>query len=253
MLTLTKRNQRSRNPGKPFISSETHEVQLILRTVHSPQEQLWAWGPQSPVPARPAPRKPVGARPPEGGSGAVAGWTLLGGQKLRQRYIQWAQDTASVRALNITQTSLSLSHTHTHTHTAQDTASARVLGTTDVTHRHTHTLFTAAHTHIQTHTQLRTQLLCERSAPHRHHTQTHTHSSQQCTLTFRLLGEPRHVGHREASPPAPSPTLSANSAAEPEPLRTWLLDDVTVHVPGTQAHWPRGTPVGEQHRTRLLP
>lgn len=46
---LTERNQRSRNPGKPFISSGTHEVQLISRTVHSPQEQLWAWGPQSPV------------------------------------------------------------------------------------------------------------------------------------------------------------------------------------------------------------
>ena len=50
MLMLTKRNQRSRNPGKPFISRGTHEVQLISKTVHSPQEQLWAWGRQSPVP-----------------------------------------------------------------------------------------------------------------------------------------------------------------------------------------------------------
>lgn len=46
---------------------------------------------------------PVRARLPEGGSGAVAGWTLLGGQRLRQRYIHWAQHTASVRALGTKQ------------------------------------------------------------------------------------------------------------------------------------------------------
>ena len=183
-------------------------------------------------PARPAPREPVGAGPPEGGSRAVAGWTLLGGQRLRQRYIQWAQDTASVRALSTTQTSLS----HTHTRGSGHSFCMSAWHHRRHTQTHTHTLFTAAHTHIQTHTRLRTQLRYERLAPHRRH----THSSQQCTLTFRILGEPRHVGHREASPPAPPPTLSANSAAEPEPLRMRLLDDVTVHIPGDTGPLARG-------------
>ena len=210
MLTLTKRNQRSRNPGKPFISSETHEVQLILRTVHSPQEQLWAWGPQSPVPARPAPRKPVGARPPEGGSGAVAGWTLLGGQKLRQRYIQWAQDTASVRALSTTQTSLSLSLSHTHTHT-----------------------------------RLRTQLLHECLAPQTSHTDTHTHSLQQRTLTFRHTHSSGHsfcvsarhhtdITHRHTHTLHSSAHSHSDSSGSPG---TWATERHPL-----QPHLPRSVP-----------
>lgn len=242
-------------------------------------------------PAQPAPRESVGAGPPEGGSAAVAGWTLLGGQRLRQRYIQWAQDTASVRALSTTQTSPS----HTHTRAAQNTASERVLGTTDVTHRHTHTLFTAAHTHIQTHTRLRTQLLHECLAPHRRHTQTHTlftavhtqththtpihssghsfcvsvwhhtdvthrhtHSSQQRTFTFRLLGEPRQVGHGQTSPPALLPHSVPTQQLSLSPLRTRLLDDITVHTPGdAKPTGPGGRPLESSteqdscHRTRV--
>lgn len=63
-------------------------------------------------------------------------------------------------------------------------------------------------------------------------TQTHTHSSQQHTLTFRPLEEPRQVGHGEASPPAPIPCSVPTWQLSLSPLRTRLLDDVPVHTPG---------------------
>lgn len=158
--------------------------------------------------------------------------------------------------------------THTHTRGLGHSFCMRAWHHRRPTQTHTHTLHSSAHTfrhthgsghsfcvsawhhrrhtqtHTHTHTRLRTQLLRECLAPHRCHTQTYTHSSQQRTLTFRLLGEPRQVGHREASPPAPPPTLSANSAAEPEALRTRLLDDVTVHTPGdARPTGPGGRPL----------
>lgn len=123
--------------------------------------------------------------------------------------------------------------------------------------------------HSHTRVRLRTQILCERLAPHRchthsarhsfcmsawHHTdvthKTHTHSSQQCTLTFRhththgsghsfCVSAWHHTdthtihssAHSHSGPlrspgrwamerhplQHPRPMLSANPAAEPEP------------------------------------
>lgn len=108
-----------------------------------------------------------------------------------------------------------------------------------------------------TSTGLRTQLLHEHAAPHRHHSLADTDISQQLTLTFRPLREARaHGGHKEAFPPAPLSSLSANPPANPEPPedpRKQLLDDVTVYTHGGDA-WPTspgGSRWGQWDKTRL--
>ena len=170
-------------------------------------------GPQSPVPGS------GGAS----GSWATRGW-IQGCGRVDTAWRPTAQ--AAIHPVGSAQSfCVSTRHhidvTHTHACGSGHRFCASAWHHTDVTHtqrttqllheclaphrchtQDTHTLFTAVHTHSQTHTHtwLRTQLLRERLAPHRH-----THYSQQRTLTFRTLEEPRQVGHGEASPPAPPP------------------------------------------------
>lgn len=84
---------------------------------------------------------------------------------------------------------------------------------------------------------LRTQLLCERLAPHRHHTQTHTlftaaHIHVQ-TPRGAWAGGPWR-GIPSSHPPHSVPTRQLSLS----PLRTRLLYDVTDHTHGD--HGPTG-------------